>query len=159
MIPAIIFLTGTLVGVSLIFGGVIALAVVIWTQDATAAVRLIGNGYYVLVALMPVALWFALYITHDDAEYGAAYDAPLKAVLTALQGAIVGSILGAGPIFLAVVINLPVILTKLKIDDFGPAVRDEIMWSRLLLVVGAAVLSAIPLGFWAYYMRSGRVDE
>jgi hypothetical protein len=108
---------------------------------------------------MPVSLWFALYITHDDAEYGAAYDAPLRAVLTALQGAIVGSILGAGPIFLAVVTNLPVILTKLKIDDFGPAVRDEIMWSRLLLVVGAAVLSAIPLGFWAYYMRSGRVDE
>ena len=159
MIQGIIFLVGALAGVSLIFGGVMALVVIIWAQDTVGAVRLIGNGYYFLVSLMPIVLGFALYVSHDDADYGMAYTSPWRAILTTLQGAIVGSILGAGPIFLAVVVNMPVILGDFQIEEFGPAVRNAIVWSRLSLAVGAAVVSAIPLGFWAYHLRSGREDD
>jgi hypothetical protein len=159
MIQGIIFLVGAIAGVSLIFGGVLALVVIIWAQDTVGAVRFIGNGYYFLVSLMPIVLGFALYVSHDDADYGTAYTSAWRAILTTLQGAIVGSILGAGPIFLAVVVNLPVILGDFQIEEFGPAVRDAIVWSRLSLAVGAAVISAIPLGLWAYHLRSGREDD
>lgn len=156
MIHAVIFIVGLIGGVSLLVGGVIALAVVIWAQDIPSALRLIRYGYYVLVGLMPIALWFALSITHDDADYKAAYNSPLRALLTTLQGATVGSILGAGPLFLTVVNNLPVILADFEIGEFGSAVRDTVVWSLLLLAVGAAVIAAIPLGLWAYYTGAGR---
>lgn len=159
MIAAVVLLAGTIVGVGLAVGGILALAVVIWAQEPAAAVRIISNGYYALVGLMPIALWLALYGTRDDEEYEAAYGSALRAVVTAVQGAVIGSMLGAGPIFLTVVINLPVILAGFEIGDFGPAVSDAILWSRLLLAVGAAVLSAIPLGLWAYYTGAGREDE
>jgi hypothetical protein len=80
----------------------------------------------------------------------------LYGILTALQGAIIGGVLGAGPIFLAVVISLPVFLGDFHITDFAPAVRDEIVWSRLSIAVGAAVLSALPLGLWSYYTKAGQ---
>jgi len=158
MIQAILLIVGMMAGVSLIAGGVIAAAVMIWTQDMAAAEQFITNGYYVVVGLMPVTLWLALYVTRDNSDYEVAYETPLRALLTTIQGALVGSLLGAGPIFLAVVIYLPVIVLHYPIETFGPAVRDAIVWSHLLLAVSAAVLSAIPLGFWAYYTGSGRED-
>lgn len=159
MIPAILLTVGLLAGVSLIVGGLIALAVIIWADNIPAAVSIIDNGYLVLVGLMPVVLWFALYLTHDDAEYRTAYHSRWRAVLTMVQGAIVGSVLGAGPIFLAVVVNVPVIVNGFAIGEFGPAVRDVIVWSRLWLAVAAAVASALPLGFWAYYKSAGWDDD
>lgn len=159
MIQAILLTVGLLAGVGLIVGGLIALAVILWTDNIPAAVDLIGNGYYLLVGLMPVVLWFALYLTHDDEEYRTAYASRLRAALTMLQGAIVGSVLGAGPIFLAVVVNLPVIVNGFAIDEFGPAVRETIVWSRLWLAVAAAVASALPLGFWAYYTNTRWDDD
>jgi hypothetical protein len=159
MIQAVVLLVGTIAGISLAIGGILALAVVIWAQDTASAVRMISNGYYALVGLMPIALWLTLYSTRDDEEYEAAYGSALRAIVTVLQGAAIGSILGAGPIFLTVVINLPVILSDFTIGEFGPAVRDAIVWSRLLLAVGAAVVSAIPLGLWAYYTGVGREDD
>jgi hypothetical protein len=159
MIQAVVLLVGAIAGVSLVVGGVLALAVVIWAQDSAAALRIIGNGYYALVGLMPITLWLTIYVTRDDEEYEAAYGSALRAVATVLQGAAIGSILGAGPIFLTVVINLPVILSDFTIGEFGPAVRDAVVWSRLLLAVGAAAVSAIPLGLWAYYTGVGREDD
>jgi hypothetical protein len=159
MIQAVVLLAGTIVGGSLVVGAILALAVVIWAQEPASAVRMISNGYYALVGLMPIALWVTLYGTRDDEEYEAAYGSALRAIVTVLQGAVIGSILGAGPIFLTVVINLPVILSGFEIGEFGPAVRDAIVWSRLLLAVGAAVISAIPLGLWAYYTRVGQEDD
>ena len=159
MIQAVLLIVGLLAGVSLIVGGLIALAVVIWTDNIPAAVDLIGNGYYLLVGLMPIVLWFALYLTDDDPEYRTTYASQWRAVLTLLQGAVVGSVLGAGPIFLAVVVNVPVIMKGFEIGTFGPAVSDAIVWSRLWLAVAAATASALPLGFWGYYKRIGRDDN
>ncbi|MCC6456797.1 MAG: hypothetical protein IT328_17715 [Caldilineaceae bacterium] len=159
MIQAVVLLAGAIAGVSLVVSGVLALAVVIWAQDTPSALRIIGNGYYALVGLMPIALWLTIYVTRDDEEYEAAYGSALRAIITVLQGAAIGSTLGAGPIFLTVVINLPVILSDFAIGEFGPAVRDAVLWSRLLLAVGAAVISAIPLGLWAYYTGVGREDD
>ena len=156
MIPAILFLVGTLAGSSLVIGALLAIVVVIWAEDVASAVWLIGNGYYLLAGMMPVVLWLGLFASHDEAEYRAGYTSALRAVLTTLQGAIVGSVLGAGPIFLTVAVNLPVIVGDFYLDDFGPAVRDAIVWSRLSLAVAAATISAIPLGLWAYYMGDGR---
>jgi hypothetical protein len=156
MIQAIILLASMLAGVSLIFGGLVALVVIIWVRELDAAVRLVVNSYYGLIGLMPISLWFAIYTSHDDREHGEPYNSPLSAIVTVLQGAIVGSILGAGPIFLAVVVNLPVILADFEIAEFGQAVSSEIVWSRLIFAVGAALISSIPLGFWAYYQKSGQ---
>lgn len=158
MIQAVVLLVGAIAGFSIVVGGLLALVVVIWAQDSASALRIIRDGYYVLVGLLPIALWLTLYVTRDDEDYEAAYDSPLRGVLTALQGAIIGSILGAGPIFLTVVINLPVILAGFDIEAFGPAVRDAIIWSRLLIAVGAAVGSAIPLGLWVYYTGMGQEE-
>ena len=144
MIQAVVLLVGALVGISLIVGAILGLVVAIWAQDTAAAVRIIVNGYYALVGLLPIVLWLTI------------YDSPLRSLLTTVQGAAVGSILGAGPVFLTLVINLPVVLADFDIVGFGPAVRNEIVWSRLLLAVGAAVLGAIPLGLWAYYTGPGR---
>jgi hypothetical protein len=159
MIHAVVFLAGMLAGVGLLVGIVLGLVVAIWAQDAASALHIIRNGYYLLVGLLPIVLWLGLLATRDNEEYDAAYCTPLRAILTTLQGAIVGTILGAGPIFLALVINLPVFLADFAIGDFGSSVRDEIVWSLLLLAVGAAVASAIPLGFWVYYTRSGVKDD
>lgn len=159
MIQAIVLLVGMLAGVSVFVGAVLGLAVAIWAQDTASAVRIIVNGYYFLIGLLPVALWLTLYATQGDKEYGAAYNSPLQSILTTLQGAAIGAILGAGPIFLTLVINLPVILAGFEIAQFGPAVRDAIVWSLLLLAVGAAVIAAIPLGLWVYYTGAGREDN
>jgi hypothetical protein len=159
MVQAIIFLVGVLGGTSLLFGVVIALVVVIWAQDVDTALRFIVNGYYLLVGVMPVALWFALLTAHDEVEYQAGYDSPLRAILTTVQGAIVGSILGAGPIFLAVVITLPLLLADFEVGELGTAAYDAIVWSRLALAVGAAVASAIPLGLWVYYTSAQWRDD
>ena len=156
MIQAVVLLVGALVGISLIVGAILGLVVAIWAQDTAAAVRIIVNGYYALVGLLPIVLWLTLYVTRDDQDYEAAYDSSLRALLTTIQGAAIGSILGAGPVFLTLVINLPVILSNFDVTEFGPVVRDEIVWSRLLLAVGVAVLAAIPLGLWAYYTGPGR---
>jgi hypothetical protein len=153
MIAAVVLVAGVLAGVGLLVGGLLGLAVALWAQEMASALGIIGNGYYALVGLMPVALWLALSITRGD-DYEAAYSSPLIGILTALQGAVIGGILGAGPIFLALVINLPVILGDFDISEFGPAVWDEIVWSRLLLAVGAVVVCALPLGLWAYYTRT-----
>src|SRR5687767_10149485 len=104
MIQAIVLLVSAIAGVSLVVGGVLALAVVIWAQDSAQALRIISDGYYALVGLLPIALWLTLYVTRDDEDYDTAYDSPVRGLLTVLQGAAVGSILGAGPIFLTVVI-------------------------------------------------------
>jgi hypothetical protein len=156
MIQAVVLLVGALVGVSLFAGAILGLVVAIWAQDTGSALRIIVNGYYALVGLLPIVLWLTLYVTHDDPEYEMAYDSPLRSLWTTVQGAAIGSILGAGPVFLTLVINLPVVLAAFEIAQFGPAVRDEIVWSRLLLAVGATVLAAIPLGLWAYYTGTGR---
>ncbi len=156
MIQAVVLLVGALVGISLIVGAILGLVVAIWAQDTAAAVRIIVNGYYALVGLLPIVLWLTIYVTRDDPEYEVAYDSPLRSLLTTVQGAAIGSILGAGPVFLTLVINLPVVLADFDIVGFGPAARNEIVWSRLLLAVGAAVLGAIPLGLWAYYTGPGR---
>jgi len=84
------------------------------------------------------------------------YNTRVRALLTTMQGALVGSLLGGGPIFLATVIYLSVIVSHYPLNQFGPAVRDTIVWSHLLFAVGAAVTSAIPLGLWAYSTTSGR---
>jgi hypothetical protein len=159
MIQAVILLAGTLAGVSIFVGAVLGLAVVIWAQETASAVRIMINGYYGLVGLLPLALWLALYTSHDDQAYGVAYRSPMQAVLTTLQGAVIGSVLGAGPIFLTLAINLPVILAGFEIAQFGPAVRDAIVWPLLLLAVGATAIAAIPLGLWAYYIGAGREDN
>lgn len=158
MIQAVVFIVGMLGGVSLIVGGVIAVAVVIWAQDMAAAIGIISNSYYGLIALMPIALWLALFATRDDSDYEDAYDTKQRAIATTLQGALVGSALGAGPIFLAMVIYLPVILSDFRLEEYGSAVRDAIVWSQLSLAIGAACLSALPLGYWAFYTGSGRDD-
>lgn len=159
MIQAVVLIAGVIIGVALFTSSAVALAVVIWAQDIASAVRLISNSYYLLAGLMPIALWLALEMTHDNAGCRTAYSTPLRALLTTLQGALIGSLLGAGPVFLTIVNNLPVILADIESSEFGPAVRDEIIWSRLLLATGAAVLSAIPLGLWAYSAGDGRVDD
>ena len=159
MIQAVVLLAGALAGTGLLVGGILGMVVVIWAQETPTALRIISNGYYALIGLLPVALWLALYATHDEDDEETAYSSPLRSILTTLQGAVIGSILGAGPIVLTLVINLPVILGNFEISEFGPAVRNEIVWSHLLLAVGAAVVSAIPLGLWAYYLGSGREDD
>jgi hypothetical protein len=159
MIQAVLFLTGVLAGISFILGLLIALAVVIWGRDVDSAMQLVQNGYYVLVGLLPIALWFGIFASHDEAEYKGGYSSALRAVLTTLQGAFVGSVLGAGPILMAVVVYLPVILADFEISELGPAVRDAIVWSQLWLAVAAAVISAIPLGLWAFYVGAGRKDD
>ena len=156
---AVILLVGMLMGTSLLVGVVTGLAVVIWAHESAGALQLISNGYYVLVGLMPIALWLALYVSHDNADYATAYSSSWRAILTTMQGAIIGAILGAGPIFLAVVVNLPVILAGYEISEFGPTVRDVIIWSRLLLAVGAATASALPLGFWVFYITTEQDDN
>src|SRR5688572_506016 len=103
MIAAVVLIAGVLAGTGLLVGGLLGLAVVLWAQEMVSALRIIGNGYYALVGLMPVALWLALSKTRGD-DYKAAYTSPLQGVLTALQGAVIGGTLGAGPIFLALVI-------------------------------------------------------
>jgi hypothetical protein len=159
MIQAVIFLVGVLAGLSLIAAAVVAVVIVIWAQDVEAALRIVGTGYYVLVALLPIGLWLAILASHDERDYQAAYGSAWRAVLTALQGAVIGSILGAGPIFLAVVVNLPVILAGFDIETYGPSVSGLIVWSRLALALAAAAISAIPLGLWAFYQGSGQRDD
>jgi hypothetical protein len=48
------------------------------------------------------------------------------------------------------------ILSHYPLAQFGPAVQKEVVWSQLLLAAAAAVISAIPLGFWAYSTSVGR---
>jgi hypothetical protein len=156
MIPAVILLVSMLAGVCLIFGAVVALIIVLWIPDIDAAAQFVLNSYYLLIGLMPITLWFAIYTSHDDAEHGEAYSSPLRAILTTTQGALIGSVLGAGPIFLAVVIYLPVILAGFDIGVYGPTVSTQIVWSRLIIAVAAALISAFPLGYWAYYQKGGR---
>jgi hypothetical protein len=159
MIQAVLRLVVALAGVSVVVGGVLALAMVIWAQDIPSALHILGNGYYALVGLIPIALCLTLYLARGDEDYNLAYGSPLRALLTVLQGAIVGSTLGAGPVFLTVVINIPVLLADFEMSEFGPAVWNAVVWSRLWLAVGAAVASAVPLGFWAYYAGSGWGDN
>ena len=159
MMQVIVLLVGTLAGISLLVGVVLGLVVAIWAQDTESALRIIDNGYTILVGLLPIMLLMTLYVTRNDEEYEEAYKSPLRALLTTIQGAIVGSILGAGPIFLTAAINLPVILSDFDIVEFGPAVRNTIIWSRLLLAVGATVLSAIPIGLWVHYTGTGWKDQ
>jgi hypothetical protein len=78
----------------------------------------------------------------------------LAALLTTLQGAFVGSVLGGGPVYLGVVIFIPVMVAGFEIDTFGPAVRNAIVGSPLVLAVGATTICALPLGLWAHYMGS-----
>jgi len=156
MIQAVLLLVFVIAGLSFIVGLFIAIVTMIWTNDVAAAVQFISKSYYLLVGLMPVALWLGIYISNDQSEYAAAYNTRLRALLTTVQGALVGSLLGAGPIFLATVIYLPEILSRYPMAQLGPAVRDEIIWSKLILAVGAAVISAIPLGFWAYSTMAGQ---
>jgi len=155
MIQAVLLLVFVTAGFCFILGAIVAVAVVIWAPDMASAVAAITNAYYLVIGLMPVTLWLGIYISNDDPEYAPAYQTRARALLTAFQGALVGSLLGAGPIFLAVVIYVPVILSKYPIETFGPAVRDSIVWTRLSLAVAAAVISAIPLGFWSYYANGG----
>jgi hypothetical protein len=156
MTSAIIFLVGIILGVSLTFAAIIALVVVIWVHDPDAAARLIGDSYYLLAGLMPLVLWCGLYVSLKNAGYAEVYKSSTPALLTTLQAAFVGSVLGAGPIFLAVVIYLPVIFVRFPAAEFGPTVRDTIVWSHLLIAVAAAVISAIPLGWWVHYAERGR---
>jgi hypothetical protein len=159
MIQAIIFITGILAGTSLVFGLALAVAVLIWTHDVAAAVRLIGNGYYALVGVMPIALWLALFTSYNHVEYASGYTTPLRALSTTLQGALLGSVLGAGPIFMAAVIYVPGFFGDFEIAQLGSAVRDVVIWSRLALAAAAAIIPAIPLGLWAHYTRTEQRDE
>lgn len=159
MIAAVVLIAGVLAGVGLLVGGLLGFAVVLWAQGMASALRIISDGYYLLVGLMPLVLWLALDWTHDREGYQAAYRTPLLGILTALQGAIIGSVLGTGPIFLAAAVNLPVFLANFNLSEYGPALRDEIVWAHLSLAVVAAVISALPLGLWAHYTRAGRAND
>ena len=159
MIQVVLLMVGALTGTGLVVGGVMAVVVAVWTHDRAEAVQLLANGYYILASLMPLALWFALYALRDKADYVTAFDSPWRAILSTLQGAFVGSVLGAGPLFLAVAVNLSANLAGFDVDDFGAAVRDEIMWSRILIVVSATVASAFPLGLWANFAGAGWEDN
>lgn len=159
MIAVILYLVGGLVGSSLIVAAVVAVVVILWAQDTAAALAIIRYGYFFLIGILPIALWLSVYITLDEDKDHSAYGTLWRAILTTVQGAAVGSILGAGPICLAVIVNLPVIVAGFSLDEFGPAVRDAIVWSQLWLAVAATVLSAFPLGMWAHYARAGRDDD
>ena len=158
MIQAVLLMVGALTGTGLVVGGVMALVVVAWTDERAEAVLLIVNGYYLLASLMPLALWFALYALHDKANYVTVFDSRWRALFATLQGAFVGSMLGAGPLFLAVVVNVAANLAGFDVGELGAAVRDEIVWSRLLIVVSATIASAFPLGLWVNFAGAGRRD-
>lgn len=136
-----------------------AFGVAWWRGDLAGARWWIGNGFYLLVGVLPVVLWLALQRSRGIAEHAAAYATPLWAMLTALQGAVVGSVLGGGPIFLWLVTKLPVLLMRWRgatVDPSFPlalevAATEMVVWSRLLVAVGAAVATALPLGLWAHY--------
>ena len=159
MIGVILYLIGGLVGSSLIVSAVVAVVVIWFAQDTTTALQIIRYGYSFLIGILPIALWLSVYITLDEDKDHSAYGTLWRAILTTLQGAAVGSILGAGPICLAIIVNLPVIVTSFSLEEFGPAVRDAIIWSQLWLAVAATVLSAFPVGMWAHYARAGRDDD
>jgi hypothetical protein len=159
MIVAVVLISEVLAAVGLLVGGLLGFAVVLWTQDMASALRIISFGYYALVGLMPVVLWFVLDWTNDHEDYRAAYASPFSGILTALQGALLGGVLGAGPVFLALVITLPSLLGNFNLSEFGPAVWDEIVWSQLSIAIAAVVISAIPLGLWSYYTKAGQEND
>lgn len=158
MIRAVLLMVGALTGTGLVVGGMMALVVVAWTHERAEAVLLIANGYYILASLMPLALWFALYALHDKAESVTVFGSRWRALFATLQGAFVGSMLGAGPLFLTVVVHVAANLTGFDASDLGAAVRDEIVWSRLLIVVSATIAAAFPLGLWVNFAGAGRKD-
>jgi hypothetical protein len=151
MIHAVVLLVGVLGGVTLLFGGVVAIVLLLWARDVATATQWVINSYAFLSGALPLALWFALQITHRRTDCRAAYRSRLMALLTTLHGAVIGSILGAGPLFMAVVINVPAWLDAFEVGEWGLAVRTAIVGSRLWLAVGATVLAALPLGLWVFY--------
>ncbi len=157
MIQAVLLIVGVLVGISFGVALLVAAAVSMWSPAPEQALQWIGNGHTALAGLMPVALWFALAQLRARSDHDAAYAGALRAVLTAIQGALIGSILGAGPVFMTVVIRVPAMLAGYDVDTLSEAVREEIVWSRLALAASAATISAIPLGWWGYY-RGGDQD-
>ena len=158
MIRAVVLLVGALTGTGLIAGVLLAGIAALLRLDSASMLTWMANAYYGLAVLFPIVLWATLYVTHNDDEYAEAYDSPLRALLTALQGAIIGGILAGGPVFLAGAINLPVLFLGVDIGQFGPALRDSIVWSRLLIVTGGTVGCAIPLGLWTHYIAFREVD-
>jgi glucan phosphoethanolaminetransferase (alkaline phosphatase superfamily) len=152
MIYAVVLLVGVLGGVTLVFGGVIAAVVVLWARDVATATTMVSNGFAFLSGVLPLALWFALHITHRRPECRTAYQSVHMALLTVLQGAVIGSVLGAGPLFMAVVINVPGLLAAFEVDELSHSVRTAIEGWRLWLAVGATVLAALPLGLWVHYI-------
>jgi hypothetical protein len=152
MIHAVVLLVGVLGGIALLCSMVVAVAIVLWAEDVATATRLVINSYACLSGALPLALWFALHVTHHRADCRAAYRSALMTLLTTLQGAVIGSILGAGPLFIAVVVNVPVLLAAFEVGELGPPVRTAIEGSRLWLAVAATVLAALPLGLWVHYV-------
>lgn len=159
MIHGVLLIAGTLAGTGLIAGGVVALIVVLFaSNNRELAVQIVTYSYYLLSGLFPIALWVAVYTSHDE-EAKAAYRTLWRAILTTLQGAVVGSILGGGPFFLAALTYPVVIVTDNSITEFGPLMRDLIVWSLLSITVIATVLAALPIGTWAYYSKTGWGDD
>lgn len=159
MIHGALLIAGTLAGGGLILGGVVALLVLLVAgNNRELALSIVTYSYYVLIGTFPLLLWLAVYTSHDD-EAKSAYRTLWRAILTTLQGAVIGSILGGGPFFLAALSYPVAIFTSNSIAEFGPLVRDMIVWSLLSITVIATVLAAFPIGMWAYYTKTEVEDD
>jgi hypothetical protein len=141
-------------GVGLLVGVGAGMAAILFADAIPERTAIIGLFYWSLVLLMPLGVWLG----HDIRPYGPygrngelAYASLPSALLTSGLGAVVGALLGAGLLFLAAPINMPVVLTGEDATTYSVAVRAALSPIQLALIMSATLITALLLGFISHY--------
>lgn len=138
--------------------GLVSAVLALWLGDDLAGAALIvTRGYWGLLIVLPVLLWFAHLILPDfreptgfPGESCLLYLSLPAGIVTSILGTLLGVGLGGGPFFLVLGANLPVLFGGYEADAFYDAISPVIYWRQFAIVAVVALLSALPMAFWVH---------
>lgn len=108
-----------------------------------------AKAYLAFAVLLPVILFLITWMSSDDDEDAPLYITLKGAFTLLLTETFLGSLLATG-VFFVVAINVIAIFGRVDQAVLRPEMMSQVGWNSFAMIVGIAVLSALPLALWGH---------